>query len=1003
MSGMQVDVSSEAFRPGTCEPQETLLECRVHLREGEGLGLRLSPRCYVTGVVPGSPASVAGVVRSMRLLRVNGAEVASPEAAKKAAAAAEAGVPLVFTLSIDSSMRLKGRVAAWLPSRQAGSIAPDVPVFLQPGLVGGERWADEASVFIGDVQFPAGAIRRGTAGNASRRLKTHQPVEFSVRYTNGVLRAHDVCPLAADSFVKEEDEAAAAAVPAKPRGGRAGADVAAHAKGAPRVCMMHLGGAACEGGEAVAGGGLCPAGAHLRNPHAALMTERRALKAAAALAPLEWVHRNNLGEENLLRFTGRPDESCMVYEKNGEERPCFTKLTYTPTPHCRVEAGSLYMPEIEKRVRVPLATRVEILHRLARMADACGVQHDIPKVGAVSDLPRDVLTKVGPSKLRLLQDKFAAAGGQSDGMAVIEAWQLRNEALEFRFRATEYNMTHDNKGAAPEMIEGYHGTSEHNVLSIAANGFDPLTRCGQVFGAGEYFARDPTISACYSQGGGYMFLCKLILGTPDADHTFVACNGFYVMKQNKGNIQCLPEYLLRFRRVGGEHNVLHKALSAFPVESEAGAESHRRLGASQRGGLRPSRGRVDGHLLAPATCFLWLGWLSPELARDEEALQADVVAFLKGHAVASVRADRNGARVGAWVELAGECTRLQVAELNARPYGKAGHRISVEDAQPGNPRMRLALCPKLSGPGRFCRGHNLCARGGRWFDACSFRHDPESFPGHGAEADLEAMAVQGAKRDALDRELRSLYQLTKTATVVHRVVNERLASAYESRRSFLQAKHGMVTEVEGWVTLHHSEEAAVLNTGFASPSNALAAPECPRSGARAAAAGEAGGAPLSCCSNDCEFCVEPHKPAAEKFMFGRGIYVYHDAADALLHSEGGPEGRKLVRCRVNLGSPFMIDAPLKTEGAMHDVVWCEDPSAYLEGGKGEDSPTEKEEDAPVLWDTLKGHDSYLVKGVPKEEKKEGRSISCKQYVVFHPASVLALYVAEFRDKHGAEA
>ena len=299
-----------------------------------------------------------------------------------------------------------------------------------------------------------------------------------------------------------------------------------------------------------------------------------------------------------------------------------------------------------------------------------------------------VLTRVSPAKLQLLQQQVADAaesshswcGGQA--MQVQEAWQLKNEALEFRFRATEYNMRQAT-GRAPDMIEGFHGTAEANVLSIALHGFDPFRRSGQAFGSGEYFAKNPNISRGYCRGGAYMFLCGLILGTADVDHTWVKDMGYYVIKQSGGNIQCLPRYLIRFAPEACPEARLGKALAQFGGEADDAEATLRKMGEDQRGGVEACKGRVDATMMAAHTRCLWMGWLDPELGRDDAAVEASVRTFLAGHKVVMVKPERNGARVGAFVELASAVGQAQLAELNTRPYGARGLRISVDDAQPG--------------------------------------------------------------------------------------------------------------------------------------------------------------------------------------------------------------------------------------------------------------------------------------------------------------------------------
>merc|ERR1719191_1153087 len=109
---------------------------------------------------------------------------------------------------------------------------------------------------------------------------------------------------------------------------------------------------------------------------------------------------------------------------------------------------------------------------------------------------------------------------------------------------------------------------------------------------------------------------------------------------------------------------------------------------------------------AVSTRHLWLGWLAPELCReDDDAVQADVEQFLEDLEVAEVNPERNGARIGAFVRLAAALDRAGFGALQRRLY-RGRYRISVDDAQPGNPGCKGKVCPRLKVSG-FCRGWNL--------------------------------------------------------------------------------------------------------------------------------------------------------------------------------------------------------------------------------------------------------------------------------------------------------
>merc|ERR1719478_1179745 len=102
----------------------------------------------------------------------------------------------------------------------------------------------------------------------------------------------------------------------------------------------------------------------------------------------------------------------------------------------------------------------------------------------------EVLLQITRAKKRLLQQKWADAGGRGE---LVNVWQVRNPRLELLVRATESDFA-EALGRSSDAIDGWHGTAEQNVLSIAVHGFDPKRRSGQVHGAGEYFAKDPNVS-----------------------------------------------------------------------------------------------------------------------------------------------------------------------------------------------------------------------------------------------------------------------------------------------------------------------------------------------------------------------------------------------------------------------------------------------------------------------------------------------------------------------------
>jgi hypothetical protein len=119
-------------------------------------------------------------------------------------------------------------------------------------------------------------------------------------------------------------------------------------------------------------------------------------------------------------------------------------------------------------------------------------------------------------------------------------------------------------------------------------------------------------------------------------------------------------------------------------------------------------------------------------------------------------------------------------------------------------------------------------------------------------------------------------------------------------------------------------------------------------------------------------------------MYGLGVYM----ADLAQKSHGYVRRSKdssvysMLRCRVLLGNPYLIEVNLLSGSAMHDLCWCRDPSEYLE--------TLSED-----WCVAKGHDSYYVKGQAGSQK-HGLGVHNNEYIVFQPYQILPLYKVDYR-------
>lgn len=664
-----------------------------------------------------------------------------------------------------------------------------------------------------------------------------------------------------------------------------------------------------------------------------------------------------------------------------------------------------------------------------------------------------VLLRITQAKKRLLQQKWTDAGGAGE---LVDVWQIHNPRLEFLFRASECDFA-ETLGHGSDLIDGWHGTAEENVLSIAVNGFDPDRRSGQVYGAGEYFAKDPAVSMGYARGGALMFLCKLLLGQADLDHTWVDSCSYYVVKQRDRRVQALPLFLVQFKESCGD---LSQRLSDL-VTRDVEAKGH--LATLQRGGFRACEARRDAGMEAEATRHLWVGWLAPELCQqNNDAVAEDVERFLHGYAVAEVIPERNGARIGAFVLLTNPIGKADYNILRRRRYRGEGF-ISVDDQQPNNPRCRGKVCPRLTGPSHFCRGWNL--RGHQaWQWGCPFDHPATHSPTYGAKYTLVPIKRGTAKFDEIETDLvRSAPFVSADGpkqpkiVAVSRVVNKALESLYEERRAFLVDKHGYAMEKELWHGTSCKALPELLTHGLQPPSDTAAAPSCPRSGGK--------GLCTTLCGSDCKFCRDEHC-WDRCHMYGLGVYMADQAQkshryvrepsveaipartavwqtvllgkwcdfdisqqeefeDAMksgqdvykFSARGWPynldfrrmvqinlstgrersvrrieveddgesrQGRKvysMLRCRVCLGSPYLIEGNLMKTDAMHDMCWCQNPSDALES-------------TAETWSISKGHDAFYIRGLAGTHKA-GLGVYNSEYVIFQPFQILPMYQVDY--------
>lgn len=134
-------------------------------------------------------------------------------------------------------------------------------------------------------------------------------------------------------------------------------------------------------------------------------------------------------------------------------------------------------------------------------------------------------------------------------------------------------------------------------------------------------------------------------------------------------------------------------------------------------------------------------------------------------------------------------------------------------------------------------------------------------------------------------------------------------------------------------------------------------------------------------------------------MYGLGVYLADLAQKShryvrqpsqgidIVSTSAGPFGRRgkpvysMIRCRVCLGNPYLIEGNLLKADAMHDMCWCQNPSEMLESNSEE-------------FNVAKGHDSYFIRGLTGAQKS-GLGVYNNEYVVFHPYQILPLYRVDY--------
>lgn len=332
--------------------------------------------------------------------------------------------------------------------------------------------------------------------------------------------------------------------------------------------------------------------------------------------------------------------------------------------------------------------------------------------------------------------------------------------------------------------------------------------------------------------------------------------------------------------------------------------------------------------------------------------------------------ERNGARIGAFVLLQEPIDKARFQEVSKRSY-HGEWTISVDDAQPNNPKCAGKPCPRLCGPSKYCRGWNIRGHAA-WNWGCSYAHPDDLRPTFGAEVGLETITRGSAKFDEIQTELRRSIPQARIVRV-QRSQNTVLEKMYEERRTFLHAKHGFAVEKELWHGTSVDAIPTLLKHGLQPPGDSVASEACLVSGRK--------GLCTTLCGTECSHCTQAHG-WGKCHMYGLGVYLADIAQKSHQYvRKSSGSTYSMLLCRVCLGNPYLIEGNLLSGPAMHDVCWCQDPSEFLE--------TLAED-----WSVAKGHDSYYVKG-QSGSQKHGLGVYNNEYIVFQPYQILPLYRVDY--------
>jgi len=563
---------------------------------------------------------------------------------------------------------------------------------------------------------------------------------------------------------------------------------------------------------------------------------------------------------------------------------------------------------------------------------------------------------------------------------VEQAWKVDNPLLAWNCQLRKKDLEQE-LGRLPDTLDGFHGTHPDNILSICRCGFDRSKRgsaVGQVYGAGEYFAKCPNVSVNYCRGGEYMLVCRLYLGWQssseanlDGDHIWVPQCGYYVISSPW---QVLPLYILKFRAGGRGHGMYSMSPQNDELQRVLRSKHWTTKTATAIKPVPPNRPCL---MSRPSATVLWIGFLHAHLS--DESLDWDVRAFLGRHAPGHVAGLKvqivKGTFKKAHAVLSVPMERELVHRLNKLPFVEDGQErtICVEDSH-GSPEQK---CPKFIAG--YCRGHNL-----RFTHPCWCWHEKRKT--ERARFRLVEVELDSAKGNEIASKFMAsapFHDGKPHVVAIKAINNQVLERCHEEYRRYLKTKHGEEPTVR---ELYHGTNNKILDVlythGLQPPSDTEASDACPVSGGK--------GLSTTLCNNDCPYCTKKHQ-WNRCHMYGLGIYL-GDLAQKSHRYASQPElnnGRRryrMILCSV-LGKAFKLEGHLRRDRAMHDVA---NHRAVQEDELEEMVEPCCMQGGSDPMDVCEKSDLLYVQGLGAH-CRPGFSVFNSEYIAFHPHQCLPKY------------